>query len=104
MLTHITLKTSTFCEKSYEERHVENLNTLGDARCTRCFQHTDLQGKMLQSTPIRADTFGAIDLGDLHGCFRHNWVSRSASHHINLSLHTLPWNSGSRLSFLIEHD
>ena len=29
MLAHMTLKTSTFCEKSSEERHAENLNTLG---------------------------------------------------------------------------
>ena len=77
----MTVKTSTFCEKSNEERHAENLDALGTAGCTRCFQHTDLQRKMLQSTPLRADAFDEIDLGDLHGWFRHNWVSRSASRH-----------------------
>ena len=95
----MTLKTSTFCEKSYEERHAENLDAPSDAGCTRCFQNKDLQRKMLRSTPLHTDAFDAVDLVDLHGCFRHNWVSRSASYHTNLSLHTSPWNSGSHLSF-----
>ena len=42
---------------------------------------------MLQSTPLHTDAFDAIHLVDLHGCFRHNWASRSASHHIRPSIH-----------------
>ena len=45
------------------------------------------KGKMHQSTPLHTDAFDAIDLVDLHGCFRHNWASRSASHHISPSIH-----------------
>ena len=58
---------------------------------------------MLQSTLKDTDALDVVDLVDLHGRFRHNRASRSASHHLNLSLHNYhnsPWNSDSRLSFL----
>ena len=111
MLKHhlqtLTCTLHWFCEKSNEERHVENLNTLGDAGCRECFQHKDLHGKMLHSTPKDSDVSDIFDVGsvDLHGCFRHNWASRGASHHINLSLHNSPWNSRQQtVFFLIEHE
>ena len=55
---------------------------------------------MLQSTLKDTDALDVVDLVDLHGRFRHNRASRSVSHHRNLSLHNLTWNSGRRLSFL----
>ena len=55
---------------------------------------------MLQSTLKDTDALDVVDLVDLHGRFRHNRASTSASHHLNLPLHNSPWNSGRRLSFL----
>ena len=82
----------------------DTLNTwtrwVDDPGCTRCFQHKDLQRKMLQSTLKDTDALDVVDLVDLHGRFRHNRASTSASHHLNLPLHNSPWNSGRRLSFL----
>ena len=67
---------------------------VNDAGCTRCFQHKDLQRKMLQSTLKDTDALDVVDLVDLHGRFRHNRASTSASHHLNLPLHNSPCNSG----------
>ena len=50
-----------------------------DAGCMRCFQHKDLQRKMLQSTLKDTDALDVVDLVDLHGRFRHNRASRSAA-------------------------
>ena len=104
---HITLKTltCTYCTGSVKRvMKRDTLNTwtrwVNDAGCTRCFQHKDLQRNMLQSTLKDTDALDVVDLVDLHGRFRHNRASRSASHHPNLSLHSSPWNSASRLSFL----
>ena len=69
MLAQITLKTSTFCGKSYQKRHGENLDALGDAGCTRCFQHRDLQRKLLLSTPKDSDAFDVVDL-----VYRPSWL------------------------------